>query len=254
MGFDPAQPEPYQGLPPVYALTALAVAIAGKLGSDIEAAMFWKLRKTELWPIQNKCDFYSEDDLFDAIEFLHDCVSKPVDGWRHTFNDCGWHYRTFSQDTGRQEFRDEINELLRDYKDGYELSEEGEILALAEPGLEPLLQAHLPEYDPKNVETRVNAAVRKFRNRHSSPDDRRDAIRDLADVLEFLRPKLKEVLTKQDENDLFNIANNFDIRHHNDKQKANYDKPIWYSWMFYFYLATIQASVRLIKKQEESST
>lgn len=29
--------------------------VVGKLGSDIEAAMFLKLRKRELWPIQNKC-------------------------------------------------------------------------------------------------------------------------------------------------------------------------------------------------------
>ena len=118
--------------------------------------------------------------------------------------------------------------------------------------MESLLQEQLPEYDPENVEVRVKGAIQKFRNRHSSPDDRRDAIRDLADVLEFLRPKLKTVMTQQ-EKDLFNIANNYDIRHHNEKQKKDYDKPIWYSWMFYFYLSTIHTAVRLIKKQEETS-
>ena len=95
---------------------------------------------------------------------------------------------------------------------------------------------------------RVEAAIHKFRRHRSSIEDRRDAVRDLADVLEYLRPKLKEVLVSKDEQDLFNIANNFGIRHHREGQKTDYDKAIWLSWVFYFYLATIHAAVRLIEK------
>jgi len=203
--------------------------VPGKLGGDIEAQMLRKFRKPNLWPIHDKCAGYSEDDIFDVIEFLYDYISKPIDGFYHNFNDCGWHYQTFNTEIGRQEYRTEINDLLRDYKEGYELSADGEILALAERGLENLFQANLPMYDPKNVEARVNNAVLKFRRYRSSFEDRRDAIRDLADVLEFLRPKLKTVITKNDDGDLFNIANNFGIRHHNDAQKTDYDKAIWYS-------------------------
>ncbi|MBD2014977.1 hypothetical protein H6F96_13485 [Microcoleus sp. FACHB-53] len=230
--------------------------VAGTLGYDLEASMLWKLRKQNLYPIEEKCNSYSEDDLFDVIEFLYDCVSEPISAvteesvWLDV-EEC-WLYTKFNQETGHQKFRYEINELLRDYKDGYEISKTGEILALPDPGMESLLQEKLPEYDPENVEVRVKAAIQKFKNRHSSPDDRRDAIRDLADVLEFLRPKLKTVATQQ-EQDLFNIANNYDIRHHNEKQKKDYDKPIWYTWMFYFYLSTVYTAVRLIKKQEENS-
>jgi NAD(P)-dependent dehydrogenase (short-subunit alcohol dehydrogenase family) len=36
--------------------------VPGKLGWDIEAQMFRKLRKPNLWPIQDKCLEYSEDD------------------------------------------------------------------------------------------------------------------------------------------------------------------------------------------------
>jgi hypothetical protein len=82
-------------------------------------------------------------------------------------------------------------------------------------------------------------------------DERRDAIRDLADVLEYLRPQLKAVLNKKDEAAIFEIANNFGIRHHNQSQRTDYDKPIWYSWIFYFYLATIHAAVRLIDRKDE---
>lgn len=113
------------------------------------------------------------------------------------------------------------------------------------------MEAPVPKIDPGNIEARIDAARVKFRRHRSSLDDRRDAIRDLADVLEFLRPKLKNVLTSKDESDLFNLANNFGIRHHNEAQKVQYDKPIWYSWLFYYYLATIHAVVRLIDKASQ---
>jgi len=225
--------------------------VSGKLGSDIEAQMFRAIRKPDLWPIQQKFKSYSEDDLFDVIEFLYDHVSKPIDGYCHTY--CGYHYNTFDKKTGQQEFRDGISQILCDYKEGYELSDDGEILESPEQGLENLFAASLPTHDPDNVEQRVQAAILKFRRYRSSLEERRNAIRDLADVLEFLHPQLKTVITKKDERDLFGIANQFGIRHHNDQQKQDYDKAIWYSWMFYYYLATIHACLHLIKKAESQS-
>lgn len=226
----------------------------GTLGGDIEAQILRRIRKSNLWTIQEKYENYSEDDVFDIIEFLFDYVSKPIEGFYHNYNDCGWHYQTFNIELGRQEYRSEINDLLKDYAGGYELSDEGEILALAEQGLENLFQANLPVYDPPNVEARVNNAILKFRRYRSSFEDRRDAIRDLADVLEFLRPKIQKVITKKDENDIYVLANSFGIRHHNDSQKNDYDKSIWYSWMFYYYLATIHATLRLIQKNEQGNS
>jgi hypothetical protein len=119
--------------------------------------------------------------------------------------------------------------------------------------LENLFTASLPTNDPDNVEQRVQSAILKFRRYRSSLDERRDAIRDLADVLEFLRPQVKTVISKKDESDLFVLANQFGIRHHNEQQKQDYDKAIWYSWMFYYYLVTIYACLRLIKKAENQS-
>ena len=226
--------------------------VPGLLGFNIGIHILYRIRKLDLWPIDEKCLHYSEDDIFDVIEFLFDHVSRPVDGKYHKWNNCGWHYESFDSEGGRTRYLKEINELLDEYKDGYELSAIGEILALPEKGLETLLKAPLPTVDPNNIESRVESAILKFRRQRSSLEDRRDAIRDLADVLEYLRPKLKLVLIKGDENDMFNIANNFGIRHHNDSQKTDYDKAIWHSWMFYYYLATIQAVVRLIEKHERS--
>ena len=58
-------------------------------------------------------------------------------------------------------------------------------------------------------------------------------MRELFDVLEKLRPEVKAEMLRGDEGDLFNIANNFAIRHLNEKQKGNYDSALWHSWMFY---------------------
>jgi hypothetical protein len=219
--------------------------VPGKLGADPGAVMLFKLRKQHLWPFPEKFNEFSEEDLFDIIEFLFDHCSKPVDGHHHSYSQCGWHYHTFDKASGQTEFANRVSELLSSYKDGYELSPAGEILELAAAGTDSLLTADLPVSDA-NIKSRVDSAISKFRRYKSTADERRDAVRDLAGVLEYLRPQLKLVLDRQDEADLFNIANNFDIRHHNQAQKTNYDHSIWLSWIFYFYLATIHAVIRMI--------
>lgn len=221
--------------------------VPGKLGVDPGAVMLFKIRKQNLWPFPEKFNGFSEEDLFDVIEFLYDHCSKPIDGRYHNFSQCGWHYNTFNQEEGQADYVARVTEVLGSYGPGYELSRAGEILELASPGTEPLLTAELPIQN-SNIQGRVQSAIAKFRRYRSTTEERRDAVRDLAGVLEYLRPKLKTVLDKQDEADLFNIANNFDIRHYNQLQKTNYDKAIWLSWMFYFYLATIHAATRMMER------
>jgi hypothetical protein len=216
---------------------------AGNLGYDIGAQMFRIFRRDNLWPIQDKCSEYSKADLFDVIEFIYDNISKPLKRCS-----CGVHYEKFNQAIGRQEYRFQINDLLKDFETGFELSENGEILAVNDSGFSDLIEEQIIEHDPENVETRISAAILKFRRYRSSQDEIRGAVRELADVLEFLRPKMKNVLDKRDENDLFNIVNNFGIRHHNDQQKTDYDRSVWNNWMFYYYLATIHAILKLIEK------
>jgi len=227
--------------------------VPGSLGHDLEGIILLDLRKTNLTPVRERLSNYTEDDLFDIIEFLYDHCSKPTKRYYHEFSGCGWHCTEFDRQQGSAEYRERINRVLKVYKEGFELSLDGEILLFPETGLEALLDAPVPYVDPENIEARIEAARRKFRRYRSSLDERRDAVRDLADVLEYLRPKIKDVLTSKDEGDLFNLANNFGIRHHNESQKGQYDKAIWYSWLFYYYLATIHAVLRLIAKAEEST-
>lgn len=222
--------------------------VPGKLGADVAAEMLFHLRKENLWPFLTNVENYAEDDLFDVIEFFHDHISKPLDGYYHSYAGCGHHYHTFDAATGRKEFRSRVNRLLESYKTGFEISDAGEILELAQPGTAQLLAADIPT-DDKDIASRVESAISKFRRYRSTLAERRDAIRDLADVLEYLRPQIKDVLTKADESDLFNLANNFGIRHHNQQQKTDYDSAIWLSWMFYFYLATIHACLHMLKRR-----
>jgi hypothetical protein len=224
--------------------------IEGKAGAEVDLFIFRKLRTQGLWPIKDALEKYTEDDLFDMIELLHDHASKGVEGRHHQFNDCGWHYETFDPPAGREIFRREFNDILADYGPGYEISTAGEIMFRADDSFSPLLSADLPNVDPDNVEMRVAAAKLKFRRR--SVSDRRDAVKELVDVLEFIRDDAKAVLTSKDHSDLFNLANNFGIRHHTKDQKTDYDLNIWLSWMFYHYLATIHACVRLIDKAKKA--
>lgn len=228
--------------------------IPGRGGSDIAAYVFRRTRTIDIWPIPEWRERrLSETDLFDVIEFLFDHVSQPVKGWNHSYCDCGMHWEEFDALPGRQEFRTEMNGLLRDFGTGWQLTDRGEITQIPPAGMERLLDAKLPDLGEAAVQERVDAARRKFEARGARPADRRDAIRDLADVLELLRPKLKQVLTSADENDLFNLANNFGIRHLNEKQRTAYDQDIWFSWMFYYYLATIHAATRMIQRHIGSS-
>ena len=200
----------------------------------------------------------TEDNVFDVIEFLYDRVSKP--GEREQIeDDNGFHYTDYfdyDEEAGKKEFRQKINLILADYRDGYELSEGGEILALASGGLEQILDAEVPHYDEQNVDVKVREAIRKWRNRHLDMLERREAIKTMADVFEWLKKtgNLKGVLSSKDESAIFNIANNFALRHHDPKQKKEYDKDIWYAWMFHFYLATYHAVIRLIKRKEAEKT
>lgn len=211
------------------------------LDPDLEILL--AMHKRNLWPVHKHAPDYSEDDLFDTIEFLFQHVSKPIDGIRHTWNDCGMHWNAFNKLEGQKEFRERINKVLEHYVQRFELVSNGQVLLKADIGFERIFEADLPSKNPSVVD-RVTSAVLRFRRHGSTFDDRRQAVRDLADVLEYLRPEVKALLTSSDEKDLFNLANNFGIRHHNDKQKTSYDAQLWLGWMFYFYLSTIHVLLR----------
>lgn len=229
----------------------------GKLGRKPEVAITLDLKKGKLYPIASHLVDFSEDDLFDIIEYLYDHISKPVETentYFHSYNNCGFHYDTFDQAEGRKVLTEKINRLLESYGEGFELNEQGEVILKQTDETSRLIKHNLPASTPSNVKELVEAAKNKFLRSRSSLDGRRDAIRDLADVFENLKSSGLLTLNKKDESDIFNIANNFGIRHFDTKQKTDYDESIWLSWMFHFYLATIHACLRLQEKSNAAKS
>lgn len=146
-----------------------------------------------------------------------------------------------------------MNPILAEYATGFEINQNGLILIKDDGGLSNIYLATIPT-ERSDIKTKLNLGIQKYRESRSDLETRRIAIRELADILELLRPEAKKYLNNQDERDLFNIANNFSIRHANEKQKIEYDRDIWYSWMFYFYLATIHVLLRILERKGRGSS
>lgn len=193
-----------------------------------------------------------EDQLFDLIEYFHGHVSEGIKdderSYQHTYEGCGWHYGAFDPAPAQALFRQRMNRTLTRYRGGFRINQNGQIEHTADEGIDQLIDAVLPTKEP-DIAKRVSGAVALYRNRGRTEEDLRLAVRELFDVLEKLRPTLKQEMFSKDEGDLFNIANNFTIRHLNQTQKSNYDSAIWHQWMFYVNLATIHVITRLTNRK-----
>jgi hypothetical protein len=217
-----------------------------------EAAIFLGFRPFPLqkWLLSDM----TEENLFDVIEFLYDRVSKPGEMIEQT-SSSGWNYSDYDrydEAAGQMEYKEAANAILNDWHTGYELGPEGNVQSLGEGGLQHILGADILPFDEVNVDAKVSLAISKWKSRRRTIDDMKESVRLMADVFEFLKKSkdLGSALDADDASLIFNIANNFAIRHHNPKQKSNYDSFIWYSWMFHFYLATYHASIRVIYKKD----
>lgn len=239
----------------------------GALGPNPSLYFLRAIMRSEVWPYWQWLEApddpdageyvwasWDADTLFDVVEVMHDLVSKPVDGEYHAFGDCGMHFTSFNRTDGQEVFRSELNKVLRLNDPPYKLDPEGRIVEDAPAEFRQLLDAPVPpgtEHD--TITSRIDSAVTRFRSRSATIDDRRHAVRDLADVLEALRPDIRETMLSADEKDLFRLANSFAIRHNNRQQKGDYDRVTWLRWAFYVYLATIHAVLRLRQHKAEDA-
>lgn len=226
--------------------------IDGLFGDDVPTFIYVKTRLMDVWPIDRFYQSYDEPKLFTMIEFLYDYISKPLDLWYHSWNQCGWHATRYDKDEGKKIYRTEINTFLRNYKKGYELSEDGEIFEIPPSGFEAFITEPIKTDDPENIDKRLEYAKNRYLRYGSTLEDKKDAVRTLADILEYLR-KCGIRLQNKDDDDLFNIINNFDIRHHNTSQQKGYDREIWYDWMFYTFLSSINVLLKLSGKYKINS-
>ena len=98
----------------------------------------------------------------------------------------------------------------------------------------------------------VRHAISLFRSRGATREDKRLACFELGRVLEARRRLLQANVFSGDEDDLFQIANRFDVRHASERQKADYN-PLFLDWVFWWFLATIELTDRLLSEQSGKS-
>jgi hypothetical protein len=223
----------------------------GEIESDPAAELAKRLGITGLWPLApNEWD---DDTFYGLVEVYHDLVARPRLRQFHDYAECGWHYSHFSVTAGREVYRWKVNELLQLVGIDFQLAESGEdqgrLIAKFDDGRSSLVADVLDHSQPNTVE-RVGHAVALFRRRAATAEDKRSAIIALAGILEERRQLIKAELASADEGALFQIANNFAIRHQNKHQRGDYDLA-FLDWFFWWYLGTVELTNRIISGQED---
>ncbi len=220
---------------------------------DPAAELEKRLGLPGLWPLA--AGEWDEVIFYGLIEVYHDLVARPRVRHLHSYAGCGWHYSQFSVTAGREVYRWKVNELLKAAGIGYALAGTGEdvgrLVATYNDGRSGLIDNVLANGRPGTA-GQVAHAVALFRSRTAGAEYKRSAILTLAGVLEERRQLIKAELGTADEGALFQIANKFAIRHQRAGQQTDYD-PAFLDWIFWWYLATVELTDRIISRQEGRS-
>lgn len=215
---------------------------------------FFTYRLGDPWPAEvlrmpGFCRYESDDRLFDLFELLHrEVVSYPLEPDY-------WPTSGFDQEEGRRRFAEGLNRILERRDPPLEIDSTGTILQRVGEPFRRLVEQPLPDEAPKiEVTDRVGDAVAHFRRRDATAGDRRAAVRELVDVLEFLRKDVKEHMLTEDERALFRLANEFPIRHNKRETRRDFDDPAWLAWAFYVYMATIRLTLDFARRSRTAKT
>lgn len=212
------------------------------------------LHQDDLWPLDADRLAEDEDLMFSVMECLHDQAARPRSPGRyHSYCGCGWHRSSFDASSGRAIYRWRVNNLLARGLSGLRLADEGEdigrLVATTDEGRADLIEAVARREDGTSDE-QVRHALTLFRSRDANRHQKRSAITALALILEERRHSILEhALPSKDRNDLFRIANSFNIRHQGGDQKTEYD-DFYLDWVFWLFLATIELTNRVAEGQK----
>ena len=205
----------------------------------------------DLWPVRQSYQRWDEDTFYGVIEVLHDLVARPRKRSWHDWNQCGWHWSEFARVPAQALYRWRVNDLLERAGQGLRIADDGEdtgrLVAVTDDARAELASGMAAREDPVSGD-RVRHALALFRARGATEHDKRSAIVVLAGVLEERRDLLKAELFRKDEGALFQLANEFALRHRSESQKDDYDVA-FLDWVFWWYLATIELSDRLLARQ-----
>lgn len=185
------------------------------------------------------------------IEIFHDLISRPRSRFYHDFSNCGWHYSDYSRTTGQALYRWKINKLLLAHQEVLVLSDSGSdrgrLVHKVDEGRTVLVHS-VSETEDSTSKNSVDHAIALFRKRDSTFEDKRSACAELALILEDRRDLIQENFLKKDEKLIFQLANQFHIRHRDGRQHGDYAVE-FLEWIFWIYLSTVELTNQIIDSQ-----
>ncbi|PBC35384.1 hypothetical protein CJ179_48190 [Rhodococcus sp. ACS1] len=190
----------------------------------------------------SETDGWSDEELCDLVELLHDLAARPRDRWYHDYED-HFHYSDHSIRTGQMLYRIRVNDLLAAANLRFRLASDGEdvgrLVTITDDSRAELL-VRVAEQPTNRLTDQVGHAIALYRSRQSTREDKISAIRELMAVLEPDRyTVLKGTAAEKDNESLFLIANRYAIRHNKDDQLRDYNHA-FLDWVFWAALAMVQ--------------
>ncbi len=232
---------------------------AGPVGTDertFSLALRAEVPEIE-WPLRTTEERYYEEipfspDALVVLDFVQFClayVAKPIQGGYHPYFQ--HHHLSFDNDAGKKEFREKINRIFSRNGIVYEISEDGNILRMAPPGLREELASADFQTGDKILDKMIGEAKCKFLN----PDKaiRKEAVKRLWDAWERIKSiddpsnkknSVKKLLNQaavegqfrelleEEARKLTDIGNSFHIRHSEVTQTAIQD-PLHLDYLFH---------------------
>ncbi len=221
--------------------------VAPSMAPSPEVYFTTRLQRKNVWPILEYLEDYDEAILFSVIEILYDHIA--------IYNE---DTKKIEREIPKKEFVEQINNVLRAYKDGYYLEpNNGIIMKIPNIALREQLK-----YDgsdlPKTVYEQLETASKMYYRFDANLEEKKKAINILADILEKERNAVKEILEneyeiseKEHDKLIFGIVNKFNIRHNNKNQIRDYSRETWYDWMMQYYTSVIITFYKLKNKYSE---
>ncbi len=231
-------------------------------------SMFWAAIEAEIpTVIEHQWILANEEppptlNVMDIIEFCWRKIGKPIQRGYHEFFQ--HHHLDFDIETGRAEFRDAVNQILRRNGLAYELTKAGEVQRLAPAGLREALVQSVFATGDSDLDTMLETARRKFLDADESV--RREALEKLWDAWERVKtvepgpdkrsqatalldraagsrgPNFRQML-ETEAREVTNIGNAFQIRHTETTQERLVDSD-HVDYLFHRLFALIRLVLR----------
>ena len=225
----------------------------GQADTTLRAELDRRLGKP--WLINLDAHSWSEDDLCDYVEVLHDLAARPTRTWFHSYSNCGVHPSDYDHASGQALYRWEINQLLDQSSLGLHLADSGDDIGRMVRTLPSEVEKLVDELGDINTtnDPHVLHAIALYRTREATREDKKAAVVELGSFIEQHREAFANNVTKAAADPLFELLNKFALRHRNAKQIDGYPDEVL-DWAFHWALATVHLVQQLNSSAVPTST